>query len=826
MINKFNNTFIYKKYLIILLFIFAILIPQNLYAQCNKEGITVVYVNGIFTPTKKLADADRNALRDAYKDTFDISNIKFITGYNPSHLAGLGDLIESASQLLNSPISDYDFKTILAQIHSEIKTQKIILVGYSQGSFYTNEIYNYLVKNGIPKESIAVYNIATPANYVAGSGEYLTSHNDKVINQARNIASKIKAPQPLPGNINIPLSEIEKKDSLGGHLFRKSYLKNAFSDITSGIQKEIENLNSTNEILKKNNPGCFNLPDQNFIYKTQGVLFAVADPISNGTTFVAKTGYNSAVYMKNSTVDGIVVTASAIDSARKALAKDIVFIADLTTKAAIATGKTISNVAIVAADFTATTIVSNGKTMTDVVVLATQKIVNQTTKLVANTNEKMVSQITDKSQEKNQEMQKNLMFGSSTSITSKQTTLGKVEPQEIKKPQEKEMQEKEMSQEMPKQENQLMTNQTQNLNDKKENEIKKQENQLMTNDKFPMTNQTQNPNDKKENEIKKQKVLKPKFLEPKALALNLAPIINSTPVLASDSKPKFIESKIPMPISKPIPTPILKPIPTSISKPILTPILESKPDSNLIPTQNLITKNEPQYPLTPHAPSFFSTPSTSSYSYFSAPTIVELNTLLPKILISEICAGLKNSETKYIELYNPNDEEIILNDNNFQLKFFDSENQTTIKNIQWIKNKISPKGYFLLGTTSTLDDLSVDATYLDSSENISGVVISDGQNNIKDQLSWAKMSPSENVEANFFITKEDFKINQSIERKLIDAKNDATDFSLISILTPINSLNEKKVYDFQAPETILEKSPDTTTNLTTAFFRFLRMNKM
>ena len=72
---------------------------------------------------------------------------------------------------------DYDLTNILRQLHGDLKAQKILLVGHSQGTFYTNAAYDYLVKNGVDKKSIAVYNIGTPADKVAGNGEYLTSSN-------------------------------------------------------------------------------------------------------------------------------------------------------------------------------------------------------------------------------------------------------------------------------------------------------------------------------------------------------------------------------------------------------------------------------------------------------------------------------------------------------------------------------------------------------------------------------------------------------------------------------------------------------------------------
>ena len=66
-------------------------------------------------------------------------------------------------------VADYDLKTILMQIHPEVTTtRKILLVGHSQGTFYTNAIYRYFLEHGMPEGSVAVYNLATPAAYVEG----------------------------------------------------------------------------------------------------------------------------------------------------------------------------------------------------------------------------------------------------------------------------------------------------------------------------------------------------------------------------------------------------------------------------------------------------------------------------------------------------------------------------------------------------------------------------------------------------------------------------------------------------------------------------------
>ena len=229
------------RYLVGFSVLFVLLLPHNVFAACSTDGFTVVYVNGIFTSTKILADQDRDNLRDKFIGLTSRKDVQFITGYNPSHLAGAGDLIESASQLLGSSINNYDRDTILLQIHPEVTTRKVLLVGHSQGTFYANEIYDYLLAHGESEQAVGVYNVATPASFVSGGGTYLTSENDKVINVVRNIAPKIGAKQSLPANISIPLTSREAIDSWGGHSFGGVYLANEPARIISNIENALKN---------------------------------------------------------------------------------------------------------------------------------------------------------------------------------------------------------------------------------------------------------------------------------------------------------------------------------------------------------------------------------------------------------------------------------------------------------------------------------------------------------------------------------------------------------------------------------------------------------
>src|SRR5580698_2148924 len=106
---------------------------------CSTTGFTVIYVNGILTSSDQ-AYSDLQTLKQLLGANFEGQPLNIYNGYNPSHLDGAGDILESISQAFNTPISDYDLDTILAQIEPEVTTQKLLLVGHSQGTFYTNEI--------------------------------------------------------------------------------------------------------------------------------------------------------------------------------------------------------------------------------------------------------------------------------------------------------------------------------------------------------------------------------------------------------------------------------------------------------------------------------------------------------------------------------------------------------------------------------------------------------------------------------------------------------------------------------------------------------------
>jgi len=271
----------------------VLLLPATALAVCTENGATVVYVNGIFTGLRD-AEGDLRKLEKYYKNKTGDTVTKFYNGYNPSHIAGGGDLYKSivqAYQNEESFVADTDLTTILLQIHPQVTTQKLILVGHSQGTYYTNDLYKYLTSHGVSKSSIAVYNIATPASFVAGGGQYLTSATDKVINRVREAlkhapskesfgagAALATVPQTMPkdtltANTSFVLSPEEQANENGGHSFSNVYLENAPATIVSTIGNNLAGLSATADF----NGDCFAKPSEGISYKTGKAGLGVMD---------------------------------------------------------------------------------------------------------------------------------------------------------------------------------------------------------------------------------------------------------------------------------------------------------------------------------------------------------------------------------------------------------------------------------------------------------------------------------------------------------------------------------------------------------------------
>lgn len=275
------------KVVLILFISMLLLVPIFVFADCNKSGTTVIFINGMFTPTEDQANDAKKALEHQYDLKGKNSDVIFTLGYNASHASGLIDVVDVAVQMYQGGSLDYDLTNILRQVHTDLKTQKILLVGHSQGTFYTNAAYDYLVANGVDKNSIAVYNVGTPADRVAGNGKYLTSSTDKVIEDiARRLAEKGSAQKPLPANITFTLPEDEQNDPYGGHSFSNVYLGLAPDRTIGDIDEALNNLSANSD-----KDECFIQPNMGAAYWIEDTGYYFIDNVAENSNALATSPY-------------------------------------------------------------------------------------------------------------------------------------------------------------------------------------------------------------------------------------------------------------------------------------------------------------------------------------------------------------------------------------------------------------------------------------------------------------------------------------------------------------------------------------------------------
>ncbi len=304
--------------------------PALLFADsCSTQGYSVFIVNGIFN-TQEKADEGSDKLKDLLGDSLNKEALTVRSAYNPTHIAGLGDVVQAVTQAFNQPVSNFDRDTILHRIHSQLKTQKILLVGHSQGTFYTNELYKYLTTHGVPKESIGVYNIATPASYVEGGGGYVTSTNDKIINLVRNtevdgnlsihlnsyyvLGNTVNS--ALRANITVPKEPGYDQSDFGGHKL-SVYLDGAAPRIMSDIDASLRRLKASGG---SSSESCFEPPVEDISYKAKSLFYAMVDPLAEGTKTVAVATRNGAEGFTDYVAAGINDTKSFAQSVFKNLA--------------------------------------------------------------------------------------------------------------------------------------------------------------------------------------------------------------------------------------------------------------------------------------------------------------------------------------------------------------------------------------------------------------------------------------------------------------------------------------------------------------------------
>ncbi len=275
-----ENNFIkgYSRVIYYFIFFLFLFIPNLSFAasQCSKNGYTVLVINGILT---KDAGARDNSVALGHKLKTPYNNEPLTVDYvlNPTH----GAVVDTMDAILQKyfdqnsfDIKDSDFAQILTDASNKVATQKLLLVGHSQGNFYTNTFYDTVAdqSGGIPSQSIGVYSVATPATHVAGGGLYLTSDTDKIIAGA-------VADAPFT-NILKPNTHIDFKQSDDGglgHDFTKIYLNYEGDKIVSDIESSLNKLKS-NDIQDENTP-CISPPKLTVAQKIQGTILSVLDPV-------------------------------------------------------------------------------------------------------------------------------------------------------------------------------------------------------------------------------------------------------------------------------------------------------------------------------------------------------------------------------------------------------------------------------------------------------------------------------------------------------------------------------------------------------------------
>ena len=279
---------------ILVLVLFCSFCARNVLASelCSKNGYTISTVNGIFTDEEGARNNER-LLKVLLKDTYKNQKLDYQYFFNPTHLAGMGDLFEVVAQGFFDQKSDYDLVEMLNDASQKVTTQKVLLVAHSQGNFYANNFYDKVAsqEGGVPSKSIGVYGVATPASRVAGDGKYLTSDTDGII--ASLVGGTFKR------NILLPNTHIafQNSDDKNGHDFSKIYLKYQGDKIIADIKSALNNLKENDEQISSD--PCISPPKLTLLHKVQGLALAVADP----TAIVVKGGvvatYNAGVYVRD-----------------------------------------------------------------------------------------------------------------------------------------------------------------------------------------------------------------------------------------------------------------------------------------------------------------------------------------------------------------------------------------------------------------------------------------------------------------------------------------------------------------------------------------------
>ena len=284
-----------------ILFVLVLVLSFSFYSKvsanelCSSTGYSIYTINGINT-NEVGAIKNMNSLKSKFSTIYNNQPLKVDYLYNPTHLGGALDVLDVIAQGVFDEKSDYDLTNMLSDASQKVTTQKVLLVGHSQGNFYANNFYDKVAdkEGGVPSESIGVYGVASPASYVAGGGKYLTSDTDVVINK---VAGRIM--NVLKPNTHIAL---QNGDDNLGHDFSGVYLKYQGDRIVSEIKSSLDKLRENDE--QDSGEPCISAPKITALYKVEGAALATADFIVNGTQNIFSSISNDANNLANAIGNG------------------------------------------------------------------------------------------------------------------------------------------------------------------------------------------------------------------------------------------------------------------------------------------------------------------------------------------------------------------------------------------------------------------------------------------------------------------------------------------------------------------------------------------
>ena len=317
--TKIMNFFNKHKLTVLVLVVF--LFPYFAQAgTCLPVGYSVFTINGINTNIDG-ATENRDELKDHLPPTYNDQKITVDFLHNKSH-GKVIDSLDATNQIYfdqNSlNIQDSDFAQMLTDASAKVTTQKLFLVGHSQGNFYTNTFYDAVADEpgGVPSESVGVYSVGTPATRVAGNGLYLTSDTDKMIT---GTVAKFPFTNILKSNTHINFNAND--GDLLGHSFSKIYLPYEGYRIVSDIKTSLDKLK--NNDVQKEDSSCISPPKLTLTQKVQGVTLIILDhslsPVLDSGLYIATGIYNAGIAIGNKTIQVAQATISSISSLAQSL---------------------------------------------------------------------------------------------------------------------------------------------------------------------------------------------------------------------------------------------------------------------------------------------------------------------------------------------------------------------------------------------------------------------------------------------------------------------------------------------------------------------------